>query len=172
MPPILRRSRFRWDAVSRQARQGGGNRHAEDEEIAKYRHKWLDALLIGTDVTAVNALFDTNGFGANALSVAGIISGPGTVAQNGTGTTVLQGTQTYTGVTNVNAGRLEVDGSLVAASTVNVGTLGTLAGTGTIKFILSVILAGFLFVPGPRFAATIRNNLVRIGTNRHTCDDF
>jgi uracil-DNA glycosylase len=33
--------------------QGGGNRHAEDEEIAKYRHKWLDALLIGTDITAV-----------------------------------------------------------------------------------------------------------------------
>src|ERR1700722_13857716 len=36
------------------------------------------------------------------------------------------------------------------------------AGTGTIKFILSVILAGFLFAPGPRLAASIRNNLVRI----------
>jgi predicted PurR-regulated permease PerM len=40
------------------------------------------------------------------------------------------------------------------------------AGTGTIKFILSVILAGFLFVPGPRFAATIRNNLARIVPER------
>jgi predicted PurR-regulated permease PerM len=40
------------------------------------------------------------------------------------------------------------------------------AGTGTIKFVLSVILAGFLFVPGPRFAATIRNNLARIVPER------
>src|ERR1700723_962150 len=40
------------------------------------------------------------------------------------------------------------------------------AGTGTIKFILSVILAGFLFAPGPRLAATIRNNLVRIVPER------
>ena len=40
------------------------------------------------------------------------------------------------------------------------------AGTGTIKFILSVILAGFLFVPGPRLAATIRNNLARIVPER------
>ena len=40
------------------------------------------------------------------------------------------------------------------------------AGTGTIKFILSVILAGFLFAPGPRFAATIRNNLARIVPER------
>jgi predicted PurR-regulated permease PerM len=36
------------------------------------------------------------------------------------------------------------------------------AGTGTIKFILSVIVAGFLFLPGPRLAASIRNNLARI----------
>jgi predicted PurR-regulated permease PerM len=36
------------------------------------------------------------------------------------------------------------------------------AGTGTIKFILSVVVAGFLFVPGPRLAATVRNALARI----------
>lgn len=33
--------------------QGGGSRHAKDEDIAKYRNRWLDALLLGTDVTAV-----------------------------------------------------------------------------------------------------------------------
>ena len=33
--------------------QGGGQRHAKDKEIAKYRNRWLDALLLGTDVTAV-----------------------------------------------------------------------------------------------------------------------
>jgi predicted PurR-regulated permease PerM len=36
------------------------------------------------------------------------------------------------------------------------------AGTGTIKFILSVVVAGFLFVPGPRLVATARNALARI----------
>lgn len=33
--------------------QGGGSRHAKDEKIAKYRNRWLDVLLLGTDVTAV-----------------------------------------------------------------------------------------------------------------------
>jgi uracil DNA glycosylase superfamily protein len=36
--------------------QGGGNRHADDEQIAGYRNRWLDALLVGTQVTAVVAL--------------------------------------------------------------------------------------------------------------------
>lgn len=38
--------------------QAAGSRHAKDEAIAAYRHRWLDALLIGTDVTAVVALGD------------------------------------------------------------------------------------------------------------------
>jgi uracil-DNA glycosylase len=33
--------------------QGGGARHAHDPVIAAYRHRWLDALLVDTDVTAV-----------------------------------------------------------------------------------------------------------------------
>ncbi|HUN97497.1 MAG TPA: AI-2E family transporter [Bradyrhizobium sp.] len=40
------------------------------------------------------------------------------------------------------------------------------AGTGTIKFILAVILTGFLFSPGPRLVATIRNMLARIVAER------
>ena len=36
--------------------QGGGARHAKDEAIAEYRNKWLDALLVDTDVTAVVTL--------------------------------------------------------------------------------------------------------------------
>ena len=38
--------------------QSAGNRHAKDAAIAAYRHRWLDALLVGTDVTAVVALGD------------------------------------------------------------------------------------------------------------------
>jgi hypothetical protein len=36
--------------------QGGGNRHAHDEAIAAYRNAWLDALLVGSEVTAVVSL--------------------------------------------------------------------------------------------------------------------
>jgi uracil-DNA glycosylase len=36
--------------------QGGGQRHANDAAIAAHRHRWLDALLVDTDVTAVIAL--------------------------------------------------------------------------------------------------------------------
>ena len=38
--------------------QSAGNRHATDPAIAAYRNRWLDALLVGTDVTAVVALGD------------------------------------------------------------------------------------------------------------------
>jgi uracil-DNA glycosylase len=36
--------------------QGGGSRHDDDEKIAAYRNAWLDALLLGTDVTTVISL--------------------------------------------------------------------------------------------------------------------
>lgn len=36
--------------------QGGGNRHVDDGRIASYRHDWLDALLVGSQVTAVVSL--------------------------------------------------------------------------------------------------------------------
>ena len=38
--------------------QAAGSRHAKDVEIADYRHRWLDMLLVGTDVTSVVALGD------------------------------------------------------------------------------------------------------------------
>lgn len=38
--------------------QKAGNRHAKDPGIAAYRNAWLDALLVGTGVTAVIALGD------------------------------------------------------------------------------------------------------------------
>ena len=69
--------------------------------------------------------------GANTFT--GIISGTGIFDQNGTGTTIISGTNTYTGATNVNAGVLEVDGSLAAGSAVAVATTGALTGAGQIN---------------------------------------
>ena len=36
--------------------QGGGSRHDDDEAIAAYRNAWLDALLVGSQVTTVASL--------------------------------------------------------------------------------------------------------------------
>ncbi|GAA2747242.1 uracil-DNA glycosylase [Terrabacter aerolatus] len=38
--------------------QSAGNRHVKDDAIAAYRNRWLDALLVGTGVTAVLTLGD------------------------------------------------------------------------------------------------------------------
>ncbi|HEY3898205.1 MAG TPA: autotransporter-associated beta strand repeat-containing protein [Chthoniobacter sp.] len=68
--------------------------------------------------------------GSNTFS--GAISGTGVFDQNGSGTAVLSATNTYTGATNVNAGTLEVDGSLAAGNAVKVSGSGTLTGAGTV----------------------------------------
>jgi autotransporter-associated beta strand protein len=88
--------------------------------------------------------------GVNTLS--GVISGTGAFNQNGTGRTVLTNAETYTGATNVNAGSLEIDGSLskdsgqpglplppgnppAGGSLVTVNQGGTLGGSGTVSAI-------------------------------------
>jgi autotransporter-associated beta strand protein len=66
------------------------------------------------------------------------------LAQIGSGTTILTGASTYTGPTNVNAGILEVNGSLVSAVTVNSG--GRLEGFGTIGGLS--VMSGGAVMPG------------------------
>ena len=54
------------------------------------------------------------------------------LVKEGAGMQILSGTNTYTGVTTVNQGTLQVLGSLSPGSAVTVGAAGTLAGTGTV----------------------------------------
>ena len=61
---------------------------------------------------------------------ANAIAGSGGVVQAGSGNTVFNGAQTYTGATTVDAGRLTVNGSITSPVTVHAA--GTLAGVGTI----------------------------------------
>lgn len=82
--------------------------------------------------------------GSDTLTLDGAISGHGTVQQNGSGTTILSGSNTYSGPTIVAAGILEAGSatafSAASAFTVNAvldlggfsNTVGSLAGNGAV----------------------------------------
>jgi len=65
---------------------------------------------------------------SNLLTVPGVISGAGSVRQEGSGTTVLAGANSYSGVTQVNAGTLRAGAANVFSrfSQVDVARAGTL----------------------------------------------
>ena len=80
------------------------------------------------------------------LNLSQVISGSGNLYQNGSGTTVLSGSNTYTGLTTVNAGGLVVNGSLVSSTVnINAGTLlvnGMLPSSGAVNVSSGAALGG------------------------------
>ena len=105
---------------------------------------------------ALNAPISTTG---------GIISNIGGTASVTAiaGSTIVEGTDSYTGATAVNGGILDVIGSITGTSGLNVGSGGTLTGTGTIDPPTVTIGPGATFVPGtagvPGTSMTIAGNL-------------
>jgi autotransporter-associated beta strand protein len=96
-------------------------------------------------------------------TLSGVISNgaaPGTLEMSGFGTLVLAGNNTYTGATNVNAGTLDVTGSIASSSLVTVANGGALTGTGTLGSLQ--IASGGIFAPGsgtPGGSTAIAGNL-------------
>jgi fibronectin-binding autotransporter adhesin len=84
---------------------------------------------------------------SNAYSYDSVISGDGAVMHNGSGTTTLSQTHTYTGATTVNAGTLRISGSIVASSGVSVSGTASLAlaggSVGSVFVASGATLAGY-----------------------------
>ena len=87
----------------------------------------------------------------SSTTVLGAISGGGSFDQIGSGTTILDGVNTYTGGTTVSAGTLEIGdathGNASIAGNVTVDSSGTLRGHGTIGG-NALIDSGGILAPG------------------------
>ncbi len=86
-----------------------------------------------------------NANAGNAAKIDGVISDGGLI-KTGTGTLTLANTNTYSGVTNVNAGTLLVDGSIANSSLTTVNSTGTIGGHGTVGAL--TIASGGTVSPG------------------------
>ena len=89
----------------------------------------------GTTGSIVGNVFDNGTFAINrpdTFTFGNVISGIGAFQQNGTGTTILTGDNTYTGATTVNAGALIVNGSIASSSLTTVNSGATLSGSGIV----------------------------------------
>jgi rhamnogalacturonan endolyase len=76
------------------------------------------------------------------IALNGALGGAGGFTKTGAGTLTLAAASTFTGSVDVDAGTLNVTGSLAAGGTVTIGGTGTLAGGGTIA--KPVVLDGTL----------------------------
>lgn len=111
---------------------------------------WLDSAggISFDGAVANNGPFTINTSVSNATTTLnGAVSGSGSLIKSGAGTLVLSsGTNSYTGVTTVSAGKLVVNGNISSSITTTVSSTGTLGGSGTVGTL--VVQAGGTLSPG------------------------
>lgn len=144
-------------------RNGDGKLSAGSISGAGKFYLGADQLTVGgnNQSTVVNGVISDCGVsGTECDNFASSPTG-GSLVKVGTGTLTLSGINTYTGATNVNAGTLEVDGSIATSSLTTVNNGGTLTGTGTVGNLQ--VNSGGTFAPGavgvPGTAMTVAGNL-------------
>ncbi|APX68048.1 autotransporter outer membrane beta-barrel domain-containing protein [Brucella sp. 09RB8471] len=120
--------------------------------------------LANTRAITLNAgggTIDTNG---NTISIRQAITGGGSLTKAGAGVLNLEGANSYTGITSVNAGALYINGNQSAATqTTNVVTGAMIGGVGTLGGIL-LVGDGATLAPGRQGeipgTLTINNTLI------------
>ena len=101
--------------------------------MSLYNVESLQDVTLSGNITAFNTTYDIATGTTTTLS--GDISGSGGVTKEGLGTLVLEGTNTYTGTTDINAGTLLINASNAGAiGDVNINSGGTLGGTGSSRW--------------------------------------
>ncbi|MGO9107751.1 MAG: autotransporter-associated beta strand repeat-containing protein [Thermoguttaceae bacterium] len=109
---------------------------------------------VGTALSYGQLVSDSFTFENSAnCEVTANLAGKGSLAQNGSGLTLLSGYNTYTGATIVSAGELEVDGQVSGTVTVSQGA--TLAGMGTCPGTVTIMCGGTLLLGGATGPAPI-----------------
>ena len=110
----------------------------------------LQDVTLSGNITAFNTTYDIATGTTTTLS--GDISGTGGVTKEGLGTLVLEGTNTYTGATDINAGTVLINASNAGATgDYTIGIAGgdladaaTLGGTGSIGGAATLTDSGYL----------------------------
>uniref|UniRef100_UPI00186753E1 autotransporter-associated beta strand repeat-containing protein n=1 Tax=Luteolibacter marinus TaxID=2776705 RepID=UPI00186753E1 len=109
------------------ANYNGGLRFAADSTLGSTR-----------TITLASSEVISSGTFTGAID--GPVTGAGNLRKLGEGTLILNhAANDYAGVTQVNEGTLQIDGTLAAGGTVTVDEFGTLGGNGTIERAVSVI---------------------------------
>jgi alpha-N-arabinofuranosidase len=99
--------------------------------------------------------------------LAGLQNSSGTIVltKTGTGTLILAGTNTYSGVTAVDGGMLLINGTHAGTGTVSVAAAATLGGTGTLA---ASVTAGGTLAPGTTGTGTLATGPVNL-TGAYAC---
>ncbi len=96
---------------------------------------------------------------AGTTTYAGLISGTGGLTLNGAGTLTLTGNSTYTGLTDINAGELILNGAV--GGSISVGNNAVISGAGTVGNDLTITTGGTL-APGNSIGTlTVLGNYVQ-----------
>ncbi len=150
-------------------------------------HTWTGGITLGSETRINSDTFTLSlnggitGTNQNLILGAGINStievnsaittGSGTLTKDGTGTVILDGVNTYTGVTTVNAGQLELKNGAAIADTgavvvnassalfiFNSETIGSLAGGGIVQLLINSTLT----IGGNNASATFSGSISEV----------